>query len=172
MQAPLLIALRDEMVSRAWAVLRFNFRGIGASEGRSSTGLDEVADAGGAIDYVRRRLPQLPVAIAGWSFGAAVAVRTAAAESDLAGCVAIAPAVEEKPGITVGLPPAGELRIDMPVLVVVGSNDETVSSDACRAWARALPTARFVAIPAANHFFWAKYDDLATTVGDFLDSLL
>jgi hypothetical protein len=172
MQAPLLVALRDEMEGRGWAVLRFNFRGIGASEGRSSTGLDEVADASGALDYVRRRLPQLPVALAGWSFGAAVAVRAAASEPDLAACVAIAPAVTATPDITAGLPSADELRFDVPLLVVCGANDETVSPEKARAWAEAVPGARYVVIPAANHFFWAKYDELNRTIGTWLDSIV
>ena len=47
MNAPLLGALTEELVGRRWAVLRFNFRGIGDSEGEASTGLAEVADARG-----------------------------------------------------------------------------------------------------------------------------
>ncbi|MDQ4126015.1 MAG: alpha/beta hydrolase, partial [Actinomycetota bacterium] len=88
MNAPLLTAVRDEMLARGWAVLRFNFRGIGASEGVSGTGVDEVADAGGAADYAADAFPGLPRALAGWSFGGAVAVRLAATDPTFAGCVA------------------------------------------------------------------------------------
>ena len=168
MNAPLLIALRDEMVGRGWAVVRFNFRGIGASEGVSSTGVDEVADAGGAADFAAERFPSLPRAVGGWSFGAAVAVRLAAAEPSFAGCVAIAPPVSEKPGITAGLPPASRLGITVPMLVVVGANDRQVSPDECSAWG-ADAGAEVVRMPGANHFFWAKYDRLSELVGSWLD---
>ncbi|MDQ3914096.1 MAG: alpha/beta fold hydrolase [Actinomycetota bacterium] len=171
MNAPLLLALRDEMVRREWAVVRFNFRGIGSSEGDSSTGIAEVADAGGAADFAAERFPSVPRAVAGWSFGAAVAVRLAAAEPGYVGCVAIAPAVTEKPGVTAGLPAADELGLSLPVLVVVGENDSQVSPDECSAWG-AGAGARVERIAGANHFFWAKYDDLSELVGTWLDEKL
>jgi uncharacterized protein len=171
MNAPLLLAIRDEMVRRGWNVLRFNFRGIGSSEGHASTGLEEVADAQGGLGQLRER-SQAPVAIAGWSFGAAVAVRTAAANDDLVGCVAIAPAVEEKPDITAGLPQARDLGISMPLLVVVGVNDEVVNADVVAAWAGELDEAIVEVVPGANHFFWARYERLSSIVGDFLDGRL
>ena len=171
MNAPLLLALRDEMAERRWAVVRLNFRGIGASAGESGTGIEEVADAGGAVDYLADRFPRLPRALAGWSFGGAVAVRLAAAEGGFAGCAAIAPAVEEKPGITAGLPAPSELDLRVPLLVVYGANDKQVSPDACAAWGTAAG-ADVVRVPGANHFFWAKYEELAGIVGDWLDERL
>jgi alpha/beta superfamily hydrolase len=171
MDAPLLLALRDEMVRRDWTVLRFNFRGIGESAGVSSTGIDEVADAGGALDHAGASFPGLPRAIAGWSFGAAVAVRLAAASPELVGCAAIAPAVDEKPGVTAGLPPPDELEIDVPLLVVYGANDKQVSPEACSAWGTAAG-AEVVRVAGANHFFWAKYEQLSKLVGDWLDARL
>jgi len=170
MDAPLLLALRDALTARGWVVLRFNFRGVGASEGTSSTGEEETTDAGGAIDFLRRRSGDLPIAIAGWSFGAAVALQVAAAEPDMIACVAMAPPVNPKPGITSGLPP--ELRVEIPVLVVSGANDEVVSPSDCAAFVDRLPNARYVELAGANHFFWAKYDDLAGVVTNFLDDVL
>ena len=170
MNAPLLVALIEELVARRWAVLRFNFRGIGASEGEPGIGIDEVADAEGAVNEMRSRY-DLPLAIAGWSFGGAVAIRCAADRDDLAAVVGIAPAVVAKPGITAGLPDPGAISLGAPLLLVVGSNDELVDPAATKRWADAQD-ATFVEIPAANHFFWAKYDALATTVGGFLDGAL
>jgi alpha/beta superfamily hydrolase len=171
MNAPLLLAVRDEMVRRSWNVLRFNFRGIGSSEGHASTGIEEVADAEGGLGHLRKRFHAQP-AIAGWSFGAAVAVRCAARNDDLLACVAIAPAVEEKPDISAGLPPAHDLGISVPLLVVVGANDEEVDPNAVRRWASDLNRSTVEVVPAANHFFWARYERLSTMVGDFLDGCL
>ena len=163
MNAPLLIAIRDGLVGRGWNVMRFNFRGIGASEGESSTGTAEVEDALGALQ--RARSLGVPVAVAGWSFGAAVAVRVAAREDDLLGCVAIAPAVDEKPGITEGIPDDAQPRC--PVLVVIGANDDHVSPARAREWAD-QHDATFHEMKGANHFFWAKYDQLTELVADWL----
>jgi alpha/beta superfamily hydrolase len=168
MEAPLLLALVDALVSRGWAVLRFNFRGIGASEGESSTGEAEVADARGAVELARERFGDAPVAIAGWSFGAAVAVRTAAADPDLAACVAIAPAVKPREGITAGLPGSPGLRLTMPVLLICGANDHLVEPGDCESWAAEVAGSSVDVVAGANHFFWGKYDALAKRVVEFL----
>ena len=169
MNAPLVIAVTEELVAARWAVLRFNFRGIGESEGEPSTGVEEVADAEAAVAFMRRRFPDLPVAIAGWSFGAAVATRVASHDDHLAALVAIAPAVKAKPGITDGLPPADEVDLRVPALVLCAVNDELVDIDDGRAWAEVAGT-EFLALKGANHFFWAKYDKLAAAVIEFLDA--
>ena len=168
MNAPLLLSLRDALVGRRWNVLRFNFRGIGNSEGDPSTGAAEVNDALGALDVARA--PGLPVALAGWSFGAAVAVRVAAEDHDLIGCAAIAPAVDEKPDITAGIP--SDAVVGVPLLVVVGANDDQVSPSRCAQWADTQPHATFHEVRGANHFFWARYEQVADIVADWLDSLV
>lgn len=167
MNAPLLLAIRDELVARDWSVLRFNFRGIGNSEGTSSTGEAEVADARGAVATMRAH--SIPIAIAGWSFGAAVAIRTAAPEDDLIGCVAIAPAIDEKPEVTEGVP--ADISLSIPTLVVVGANDEQISVPRCREWAE-QQGATFKEVPGGNHFFWAKYDDVSALIADWLGALV
>ena len=168
MEAPLLLAVADALVAHGWAVLRFNFRGIGASEGESSTGEAEVADARGAIALARERFAGVPVAIAGWSFGAAVAVRTAAEEPELAACVAIAPAVKPREGITAGLPGPAGLRLAMPALLVCGANDHLVDPDDCESWVEAVSGSEVDVVAGANHFFWGKYDALAKRLVAFL----
>ena len=170
MNAPLLLALRDDLVERGIGVLRFNFRGVGGSEGTSGLGEEEVADALGALDVARERFPRGPLVLLGWSFGGAVAIRAAAA-SDVAACVAIAPAVERKE-VTAGLPPPKELGLTIPLLVVVGVHDEQVSPQACATWTKQVDGSLLVEMPGANHFFWAKYPDLTETVGSWLEEVL
>lgn len=164
MNAPLLLAIRDALLPRSWNVLRFNFRGIGASEGESSTGTGEVDDALGALEHALSL--GLRVALAGWSFGAAVALRVAAREEGLLGCVAIAPSIDAKSGITEGVPAETEPRC--PVLVVTGVNDRHTSPGRARDWA-AAHQAEYFEMPGANHFFWGKYDDLTSTVVGWLE---
>ena len=172
MNAPLLLALRDELVGRRWAVLRFNFRGIGGSAGESGTGKAETADVRAGLELLRKRFPGLRLVLGGWSFGAAVALRVACDGESLTACFAIAPPVAAKPGVTAGIPAAAACRASCPILVITGANDDQVSAEACDGWAAAMPTARYVEVPGANHFFWAKYEALATHVAGFLDETL
>ncbi|MGH2754713.1 MAG: alpha/beta hydrolase [Actinomycetota bacterium] len=168
MNAPLLKAISGGLLERGWAVLRFNFRGIGASEGMSSIGIEEVADAAAAVEEARSRFPTLPLAIGGWSFGASVAGRVAATDDALEAFVGIAPAVTEKPGITAGMPAAEEVDLPMPSLVIVGVNDDLVDPAEARAWAETVG-AEFEEMKGANHFFWGKYEVLTERVCDFLE---
>jgi alpha/beta superfamily hydrolase len=172
MNAPLLLALRDGLIARHWAVLRFNFRGIGGSQGESGTGEAEAADARAGAAFLQERFPGLPMAVGGWSFGAAVAVRMACAGERLIACLAIAPPVAAKPEITVGLPPPEGCSPSCPLLVVAGANDDQISPAECRSWAQRVKGAQYVEMAGANHFFWGKYDALASTVTRFLDETL
>ncbi len=77
-------------------VLRFNFRGVGASEGRYSDGIGERADALAAIAWSRERWPSLDLYLGGFSFGAAIALGVAA-EARASGLVTIAPPLDRLP---------------------------------------------------------------------------
>jgi len=169
MNAPLLLSVRDELVRRGWGVLRFNFRGVEGSQGTPSTGEAETADVQGAIAYLREGWPAEPVAVAGWSFGGAVALRVASQAEDLVGCAGIAPSLRPRPGVTAGLPRG--LELPLPCLVVCGANDDIVSPLECRRWADEA-SARFVEVKGANHFFWGRYERLAEIVANFLDELV
>jgi alpha/beta superfamily hydrolase len=167
MKSPLLLAIRDAMVAHGWTVVRFNFRGVGGSAGEFGDGVAEVDDALGALDFARERASGSTVCLAGWSFGGAVALRAASRAREIAACAVVAPSVTPKAGLTAGLPPGAELGLGAAVLVVCGSNDDIVSPSACREWAEAAG-ARYEEIPAANHFFWAKYETVTDVVAAFL----
>lgn len=172
MNAPLIVAVTEELVSRRWAVLRFNFRGIGSSEGEASIGIDEVADAVGALREVRERFAGLPVALVGWSFGAAVVIRVLDSDHDVSGAVLIAPAIGARDEVTAGAPDPSELDITTPLLVIRGSNDDLVGGDECRKWVEGVPSAGYQEMKGANHFFWGKYEALAAATAGFLDETL
>ena len=171
MKSPLLLALRDELGRHGYSVLRFNFRGVDGSEGEMGVGVEEVADVLGALDFMDARDPGTPAVLLGWSFGGAVALRVSLQSGPhrVGACVAIAPPVREKPDVTAALPPPGEAPIEVPTLIVCGSNDKVVSPTECRSWAEAAG-ARYVEIRAANHFFWAKDEVLVDTVVDWLEA--
>jgi len=60
---------------RGSAVLRFNFRGVGRSQGQHAYGAGEIDDARAAIDWLRARYPDMPYSLAGFSFGSQVILR-------------------------------------------------------------------------------------------------
>jgi uncharacterized protein len=172
MKSPLLLAIAEDCVRRNFGVVRFNFRGVGNSEGVGSDGIDEVADALGAIAFVRETFRDLPLTLVGWSFGGAVAARAAAHDGDVAACALVAPSTVERPGVIAALPPARDLGLRCPTLVVCGSNDKVSLPADCRAWADGAPNVRYQEINAANHFFWAKYEALTGAVGTFLQDTM
>jgi uncharacterized protein len=163
MNSPLLLAVRDEAVARGWNVLRFNYRGVGGSDGEFGAGAGEIADAVGALRFVRAEFGDSPVVILGWSFGGAIALQVARRDEAVIACVAIAPAIERAQ-----LPPGPELDLNVPVLIVCGQNDDVVSPESCRIWAE-KSGAEYVEIRAANHFFWAKYEVVTAAIADWLE---
>jgi alpha/beta superfamily hydrolase len=74
MDNPVVVAAAEALVDRGVATLRFNFRGVGGSEGSYSGTFAEVDDARAAVAFARERLPDAALALGGYSFGAMVAL--------------------------------------------------------------------------------------------------
>ena len=141
--------------------LRFNFRGVGDSEGEFDDARGEVDDALACIDWLRSRWPGESLWIGGFSFGAAVAIRAAVAAKP-AGLVSVAPAVYRFVD-----------RLDRqpacPWLIVHGDADEVVPVDETVAWVDSLaPGPELSVFPDTGHFFHGKLVDLRETVVDFV----
>ena len=98
--------------------LRFNFRGTEASEGQYDDGIGELDDALAVLDWMRERRPAGPLWLAGFSFGAAIAIR-AAVKAEVNGLVSVAPAVSRFADNMADQPKC-------PWLVVQGDEDELV----------------------------------------------
>ena len=143
-----------------FAALRFNFRGVGASQGEYSDGIGETQDAGAALSWMRDRYPAFPIFLAGFSFGGAVALGAAAGE-DLAALVTVAPAVG-RVAVPDGTPKC-------PWLVIQGSADELVPLDDTIHWLNGLePGPELAVLNEADHFFHGRLIELRELVVDFL----
>ena len=143
------------------ASLRFNFRGVGMSAGTHDEGRGEVQDVLAAVRYCRERWPQSRLWLAGFSFGAAVAVR-ASGEAQPAGLVAVAPAVDRL-DIAAVMPAC-------PWLVVLGDADDVVPPQRMLEWARQLRPAPVTQVLAgAGHFFHGRLPELRERVTAFLN---
>ncbi|MEF8792894.1 alpha/beta hydrolase [Thiohalorhabdus sp.] len=153
------------------ATLRFNFRGVGTSAGRFSDGPGEVADAGAAIDQLAGRFPDLPLWVAGVSFGAYAGLRAAASDSRVRRLVAVAPPVaflEAGPGQ--GGYDFGFLEPERrPVMVVQGGADPIVDPEAVRGLrGRMACTPAWVWVEGADHFFTGQVREVTTRVAERL----
>lgn len=144
------------------AVFRFNFRGVGASEGAHDEGRGETEDFIRVIDHARQSIGDLPVWLAGFSFGGGVALRVSG-RVDFERLVLIAPALRRITGHGLGEPPnpddpaLGEAgrHTSTNTLIVHGDRDETVLLADSVEWAarRDVP---ILLVPGADHFFHRK----------------
>jgi uncharacterized protein len=135
------------------AVLRFNFRGVGRSQGTHDDGNGEQDDALAALAELERRLPGQPLLLGGFSFGSVVALRVAARDARVRAVFALG-----FPLVRFG--DASVLRgPSQPRLFVQGERDEFGAGDALRALVEPLPPPReLVVVPGASHFFDGQLD--------------
>ncbi len=153
--------LARSFVQMNFATLRFNFRGTEQSEGQFDEGVGELHDALAAIDWLVARLPGYSLWLAGFSFGAAIAVR-AAVERDVDGLISVAPAVSR---FASGL----ESQPGCPWLVLQGDEDELVSVEETIDWLNGLePGPELQVLDSAEHFFHGRLVDLRKAVVSFV----
>jgi len=146
-----------------YGTLRFNFRGVGLSEGRYDAGRGEMEDFRAALDEAERTVG-LPIVAGGFSFGSAVGLKASAQDSRLAAFVALGLPLATESGRLVPRPPAS-----VPSLFVVGENDTFGSPEDLQRFLGG--THRMVVIPGADHFFEGQLERLGETISDFLASL-
>lgn len=157
MTVPLLESITSYLVSWSAAVLRFNFRGVGRSTGIHDEGLGEIDDVAAAMEQASATFPDLEFGVAGWSFGAATALRWQARDRSEHNYVGIAPGAGRAghqqlpdPG---SLPPARRMFI-------VGDHDQLIPVDDLVAYA-ATCGARMEVIAGSDHFFYFREQTVA-----------
>lgn len=155
MNAPLMISVANRLVDRGHAVLRFNFRGTGASTGNHDRGDGELADVSAAVELARSR--ELPLGLAGWSFGAWTALRWLAGEGETMPYVGIAPVASDLPDDL----PAGPKRI------ILGTREQVVDPDALMGYAREQGID--LVLTPGDHFFHGRGKRIGDLVGQGLE---
>ena len=154
--------LARSFVGLGFSALRFNFRGVGVSEGSFDDGNGELADVLAAVDWMKETEPHLPLWLSGFSFGAAMAVR-AAVECEPAGLISVAPAVSRFAGNLASQPTC-------PWLILQGDQDELVDIEETIAWVNKLdPGPELEIFPDTEHFFHGKLVPLRDTVQNFIE---
>jgi hypothetical protein len=151
--------------SAGLAALRFNFRGVGRSDGVYDGGRGETNDARAALDEMARRFPGLPLVAGGFSFGAVVGLHVGASD-DRVGAVFVlgCPATFTDPTILVDRPHPLDAG-GKPRLFVQGENDQFGSGAALRSLVEPYPEGRtVVVVPGTDHFFDGRLDELQGAV--------
>jgi alpha/beta superfamily hydrolase len=168
MDSPVVVTAAGACARQGLATLRFNFRGVGASEGAWDEGRGERDDVRSAVAHLHRSLARpARIALAGYSFGAAMAAAVAASGEPLAGLALIAPPIGtptwERPSL---------LSIDGPLLVVAGSHDAYCPREALVTLATTIPAATITVIDGADHFFLAGLPALDAAVAAWAARLM
>ena len=133
--------------------LRFNFRGIGQSEGAFDDGVGESEDLAAAVAWARKVRPGVALWLAGFSFGSYVVLRNAK-RLDADALITVAPPVGRWDFDAIELP-------DCPWLVVQGEEDEVVDPQLVFDWVENLAVApQLVRMPETSHFFHRRLMDL------------
>ena len=149
-------------LSRAgFGVLRFNFRGVGLSEGTYDSGRGETDDYRAALDEAERRGGR-PIVAGGFSFGAAVGLRAIPGDERILAFIGAGVPLASESGLDVPRP-------QVPALFVVGENDVFGPPRMLREWAAG--SGRIVEVPGADHFFNGKLDELEQAIAGFLAEL-
>ncbi|HEX9403104.1 MAG TPA: alpha/beta hydrolase [Steroidobacteraceae bacterium] len=143
--------------------VRFNFRGVGASAGEYDQGVGETTDADAVATWGARRWPGRDLVIAGFSFGAYVALRLAQQRVPRH-LITVAPALEPFDAFGMAVPRC-------PWLVVQGDADDVVDPATVIDWVNGLdPKPRLVVLPGVGHFFHGRLRELRDAVVDAIRS--
>ena len=161
-------ALFQTFVERDFSVLRFNFRGVGRSQGQFDNGTGEMSDAAAALDWMQTHNPNASTCwIGGFSFGAWIAMQLMMRRPEIGGFISLAPPADIYDFTFLAPCPASGQ-------IIHGDKDEVVPKDSVDKLAQKLSSQKNIVIDyetiiGADHFFSNKMDTLNKLTGDYLD---
>jgi alpha/beta superfamily hydrolase len=163
--------LHHAFARRGFSVLRFNFRGVGRSQGSFDSGQGELSDAASALDWMQTINPNAESCwVAGFSFGAWISMQLLMRRPEIAGFVAVAPPASIYDfSFLAPCPSSG--------LIVHGSSDDIVPEASAAKLAAKLQAQKnievaYQQVAGANHFFTNHLDALTASVDGYLDANL
>lgn len=158
-------------LNRGFSVLRFNFRGVGRSQGEHNHGQGELADAATALDYVQQTNPNAPFAwVAGFSFGSWIAMQLLMRRPEIVGFICgSTPANLYDFSFLAPCPSSG--------VIIHGADDKVCTAEETRAMVERTRTQKgrkveFTLLPKGDHFFSNNLDDFMTSATTYLDHRL
>jgi len=171
MNHPIVLALYQSFVRRGFATLRFNFRGVGRSQGTFDNGIGELSDAASALDWLQQFNPEAHTTwVGGFSFGAWIGMQLLMRRPEIKGFISIAPPANMYDFSFLAPCPSSGIIVD-------GEADEVVPTAAVQKLVDKLKTQKHITIhhstiPGANHFFAQEMVPLMAEVDGYLDMRL
>lgn len=161
----------NNFVERGFSVLRFNFRGVGRSQGAFDNGVGELSDAAYAFDWMQQFNSNSPFCwIGGYSFGALISMQLMMRRPEIEGFVSISPpAGTEDFSFLAPCPSSG--------LIIHGDKDAHIPLDAVKKLAQKLDGQKNISVnlsivKGADHFYKDNMDNLSKEVASYLDNSL
>jgi hypothetical protein len=144
--------------------LRFNYRGVGRSTGSFDEGRGEADDVRTALEALAERFPTLPLCLAGFSFGAWLALPIGCADARVRQLIGV--------GVPVRLLATDTLTdCAKPKLIIQGERDQYGPLSELRRWLAQLPEPKqLTVIPGAEHFFAEQQSALTAAIVDYFHS--
>lgn len=157
--------------NRGFATLRFNFRGVGKSQGEFDNGHGELSDAAAALDWLQTFHPNATSCwVAGFSFGAWIGMQLLMRRPEIRGFISVAPPANLYDfSFLAPCPSSG--------LIVQGDKDEIVPAEASKKLSDKLQAQRAITIEyelikGANHFFEGKLEEMALAADKYMEKRL
>lgn len=162
-------------ISRAWqglgfTTIRFNFPGVGESEGIHKEGKGEIEDLQAVLQWAKQQYPEGRFWLAGFSFGAMVSTFVAREQLFIHALISVAPAVQFFDLTQFSIPRC-------PWLIIHGAQDEIVPVENVQAWYLQLKKQaektkipaieELIILPEATHFFHGQLNELKTNIVNF-----
>ena len=168
MNNPIVIELYNIFDALGFSTFRFNFRGVGKSEGKFDNGLGELADAAAALDWVQRQNPNTNQCwVSGFSFGAVICMQLLMRRPEITRFVSVSP----QPNLydfnfLAPCPASG--------LIVHGKKDEIAPLDDVQKLAQKLQaqkniTVEYEEISGANHFYDNEIPKLKKVIENYIE---
>lgn len=168
MENGVVITLQSALQRCGCSTLRFNFRGVGHSSGVYGDGEGEVEDLQTAVSYLAG-LGLRQLHLAGYSFGAWIALKACHAGLQPASLILISPPLDFLRFDDLRLPPC-------PTLITIGDRDDFCRLDSLHSWVLRQNTAPELIsrklLPGCDHFYWGKEAILSAEVSAFLTTNL
>ena len=149
----------------ALAVLRFNFRGVGTSEGAHDFGIGEALDIAAALDSITTECPELPVFVSGWSFGADTSLSVL--DSRITAWLACAPPLRVLPLQDLTAAAGSDPRLK---LLIIPEHDQFRDPESTLEATASWLNTEVVAIAGADHFFVGRTHKVAALIVATIDT--
>ena len=164
-------SIYQSFVARGFSTLRFNFRGVGRSQGSYDGGEGELSDAASALDWLQMYNPNAPFCwIGGFSFGSWISMQLLMRRPEIVGFLSVAPPASDYDFSFLAPCPSSGLMLQ-------GDSDEDISSESVKKLVEKLSAQRAIEIQyrqvaGANHFFAGKIEEMMAEIDEYLDTQL